>query len=270
MAIDKNSIRANREVCNIVIVDYETGRPLLDFEYGNTTGFNITSDSVYAMGHGSKKIAFNNPLEGEFTLTCQCLPFKLYALYSDGKIDTTGSYYKKATVKAAVAEKLVFNFGSGDDKFVAGSVTVYKKGKFGEDESIVAGTYDEATKTFTATTKSDIVADAEYEVGGLISRSTGIQAVKLNDARIPKAVKIYMDTLNKDKDGNMVPYHMTIHKASIQRNLELSYTSDGDPQEITLTFDALTKDKDNFFEMVEIDDLDADGNDTLKVEVANA
>ena len=45
---------------------------------------------------------------------------------------------------------------------------------------------------------------------------------------------------------------MTAYKASIQRNFELSFSSEGDPASVTLTFD-LMEDKDgNIFDMVEL------------------
>ena len=47
---------------------------------------------------------------------------------------------------------------------------------------------------------------------------------------------------------------MTAYKASIQRNFELSFSSEGDPASVTLTFD-LMEDKDgNIFDMVELVD----------------
>ena len=61
-----------------------------------------------------------------------------------------------------------------------------------------------------------------------------------------------MDTVNKDEDGNLVPFRINVLKATIQRNFEMSFSSEGDPQSITLTFDALEKDRDNFMEFVEI------------------
>ena len=69
--------KANREVCNVVIVDYATDKPFLNFKYANTTGVDITSDSVSAMAHGAKKITFNNPLDGKLTISAQVLPLQL-------------------------------------------------------------------------------------------------------------------------------------------------------------------------------------------------
>ena len=238
--------KANREVCNVQIVDYKTKEPYMEYKLANTTGLNISSDSVYAMGHGSRQIAFQNPLEGTVTLEAQVVPFKIYALYSDGIIDTSADCYMRTTITCATAGELPLTVSNGT--IVAGSVFVYPKGQFGGTK--IAGTY--ATNKFTATTTGDIAVGTEYEVGFLLSRSTGVQKVALNNARLPKDVTIYMDTFDKSEDGNIVPFRITIKKATIQRNLDLSFSSEGDPQSITLTFDVLEQDKNNFVEITEI------------------
>ncbi|MBQ2396119.1 MAG: hypothetical protein II304_03625 [Bacteroidales bacterium] len=238
--------KANREVCDVQIVEYATKAPIVDFRYANTTGLSITSDSVYAMAHGTRKIAFNNPLEGQITITAQVLPYQLYAMYSDGVIDTTASYYKTATITCDTAGELPLKVSDGT--IVAGTVFVYPAGEYGGTP--INGTF--ATDKFTATTEGDLVAGTAYEVGFMLTREQGVQKITLNNSRVPKDVAIYMKTFNKDVDGNLVPFYMNVLKATIQRNLELSFTSEGDPQEVTLTFDILEKDKDNFVELIEI------------------
>ena len=50
----------------------------------------------------------------------------------------------------------------------------------------------------------------------------------------------------------LTPFVMTAYKASIQRSFDLSFSSEGDPASVTLTFD-LMEDKDgNIFDMVEL------------------
>lgn len=238
--------KANREVCNVKILDYANKAPICDFKYANTTGLSITSDSVYAMAHGTRKIAFNNPLEGTITITAQVLPIELYALYSDGIIDTSASYYTSATIACTTAGELPLTVSSGT--IVAGSIFVYPEGEYGKTP--IAGTFAEGK--FTATTASDIAVGNKYEVGFMISRSTGVQKITLNNSRVPKDVTICMDTFDKNESGQWVPIRINVLKATIQRNLELSFSSEGDPQEVTLTFDILEKDKDNFVEYIEL------------------
>lgn len=238
--------KANREVCNIHIVDYATKKPFMYYEYANTTGLTLNSDSVYAMAHGTRKIAFNNPLEGQIAITAQVLPTKMYALYSDGVIDTEASYYNKKTVTCETDGELPLNVTGGT--VIAGTVFVYANGQYGE--KAIEGTY--ADGKFTATTTSEIVKGGSYDVGFMISRESGVQKITLNNKRVPKDVIIYMDTFDKDEDGNLVPFRINVLKATIQRNLELNFSSEGDPREVTMTFDILERDRDSFIELVEI------------------
>lgn len=242
--------KANREVCNVQILDYKTKAPYMEYKLANTTGLNISSDSVYAMGHGSRQIAFQNPLEGTVTIEAQVVPFKVYALYSDGIIDSKADCYTRATIKCATADELPLTVSDGT--IVEGTVFVYPKDQFGGTP--IAATYSSTTHKITPAGSATgvFVVDTEYEVGFLLTREQGVQSVALNNARLPKDVIIYMDTFDKADDGTIVPFRITIKKATIQRNLDLSFSSEGDPQSITLTFDVLEQDKNNFIEITEI------------------
>jgi len=44
-----------------------------------------------------------------------------------------------------------------------------------------------------------------------------------------------MSTLDKGEDDSLTPFIMTAYKASIQRNFELSFSSEGDPASVTIT-----------------------------------
>ena len=44
---------------------------------------------------------------------------------------------------------------------------------------------------------------------------------------------------------------MTAYKASIQRNFELSFSSEGDPASVTITFDLLEDKNGNVLDMIE-------------------
>lgn len=246
MSITNLTNAANREVCNVHIVDYKTGEPYMDYRYANTTGLSLTSDSVAARGHGAERVTFYDPLTGEFTISAQVYPHKLLALYSDGVIDTTASYYVKETIKCATAGELPLAVTGGT--VVAGTVFVYAVGDYGGTK--IAGTY--ATNKFTATETTDITVGAEYEVGFMVARTEGVQTIVLNNKRTPKSVAIYLDTFDKDEEDNIIPKRIIIKKASVNRNPNLSYSSDGDPQTLDMSFKILEKDRDNVVEVVEI------------------
>lgn len=233
--------KANRQVCDVDIRILKTMQPFLFFDTANTTTAGLTGDAVYAMKKGTKAIAFQNPIEGTMTLEAQVVPFKFYALLSDGVVETEAAYATKKTIKATTGGSLAIEGAK------AGSVFVFKTGEFGDTP--IEGTY--ADGTFTATTAGDIVADTDYEVGYIVVKDTGVKKVSFNNKKIPQDYYITMSTLDKDEVGVLTPFIMIAYKASVQRDFELSFSSEGDPATMTLTFD-LMEDKDgNVLEFIE-------------------
>ena len=90
------------------------------------------------------------------------------------------------------------------------------------------------------------------KVGYLEEKSSGINKVTINNNKLPKDVTISMETLDKDVEGNLVPFIMNIYKATIQRSIDLSFSSEGDPATISLTFDCLQDDDGNVMDFIEI------------------
>ena len=105
---------------------------------------------------------------------------------------------------------------------------------------------------FTATGVDDIEEDTTYLVCYLVNKSTGVKSIQFNNKKVPKDYRITQETLDKDENGNLVPIKITAYKATIQRNLDLSFSSEGDPASITLTFDVLEDKDGNVLDMVEI------------------
>lgn len=242
--------KANRQVCDLQIYDYKTKIPFLFFDTANVTTVGLSGDSVYAMAKGSRRIAFQNPMSGTLTVECQVFPFKFFSLFSDGVIDNVATFAKHVKVTAAVGGTLTFTVGNGEE-IKSGTVYVFPAGEYGNEEAMIGGTY--ADGTFTATTASDIEQDASYEVGYLITK-TGARKISFTNRKLPKDVFITMDTLDKDEDGAFIPFVMTAYKASIQRNWEMSFNSEGDPQSITATFDLMEDSDGNILDLVEYDD----------------
>lgn len=233
--------KANRQVCDVDIRVLKTMAPFLFFDTANTTTAGLSGDSVYAMKKGTRAIAFHNPIEGTMTIEAQVMPFKAYSLFSDGTIETTAAYAKKETIKCTVAGKLTVTGAK------VGTVFVYAADDFGGTQ--IEGTY--ASGTFTATNAADIVADTEYEVGYIVEKTSNVKKVSFNNKKVPKDYYITMMTLDKGEDDSLTPFIMTAYKASIQRNFELSFSSEGDPASVTITFDLLEDKNGNVLDMVE-------------------
>ncbi len=235
--------RANRQCCDLDIRDFKTKAPFLFADFGNTTTAGFTGDSVYAMKKGSKAIAFHNPIEGTMSIEFQCHPFKVYALLTDGTIETSAIVPVRETFVATVEGTVTLQKTP-----IAGTVFVYAENEWGNTEIIgtVAGT------AFTATTATDIAVGSTYEVGYLEERTTGVRKVSFNNKKVPKDLYITMLTLDKDEEGTLVPCQMTAYKATIKRNLDLSFASEGDPASIKLDFDCLEDADGNVLDIVEI------------------
>lgn len=234
---------ANRQCCDLDIRDYKTKKPWLFADFCNTTTAGFTADSVYANKKGQKCIKFDNPGDGTISCTFQVHPFRMYALMSDGEVLSNAILPVRRTVTATEAGKLNLN-GTP----IAGTVFCYPADDFGGAE--IKGTFTESV--FTATTDSDIAVNGEYIVGYLEEKTSGVQRVQFNNKKNPKAYFITMETLDKDENDDLVPIQIIAYKACPQKSLDLSFSSDGDPAEITITFDCLADKDDNVLDIVEI------------------
>ena len=161
---------ANRQCCDLDIRDYKTKAPWMFADFCNTTTANISADAVYANKKGAKCIKFDNPLEGTITMEFQVSPFRIYAMLSDGEIETSAVIARRESVTGEASG--VLNLTKTP---VAGSV-------FAIDP--VTGKTIEGTvvdKKFTAKTTSDISPDTTYEVAYLESKTTGIKKITFNN-----------------------------------------------------------------------------------------
>ena len=235
--------RANRQCCDLDIRDFKTGAPVLFADFGNVTTAGFSSENTYAMKKGAKAIAFNNPLEGTMSIEMQCHPLSIYALFSDGTIEKSGIIKKREVIKCTVGGKLTL---TGTPK--GGTVFACKKGEWGKE--VIDGSF--SGTDFSATSTGDIVSGEYYEVGYLEEKSSGINKVTINNNKLPKDLTISMETLDKDVEGNLVPFIMNIYKATIQRSLDLSFSSEGDPATITINLDVLQDDEGNVMDFIEI------------------
>lgn len=243
--------KANRQVCDLDIRILSTKKPFLFFDTANTTTISMSAESVFAMAKGAKRVSFQDPMDGTLAVEAQVYPFKLFALMTDGIIDTTAAYADKQTVTAAAAGAVSITVPSGGT-IQTGTVFVYPEDRFGDEAALIAGTY--AGGTFTATTAADIAQGEKYTVGYIITRTTGLKKIAFNNKRLPKDYYITASTLDKDEEGVLTPFKQVFYKASVQRNFELAFSSEGDPATVTVTFDIMEDKNGNYVDMIEITD----------------
>lgn len=242
--------KANRQVCDVLFCDVKTKQPFLKFDTANTTTAGLSGDSVYAMAKGSRKIAFANPITGTMSIEAQVYPLKFFSMFSDGTIDTTAAYAD--TQVAEGSEGGVLNLTVPENgTIVTGTVFAYPEGSFGDESAVITGDY--ASNKFTATSPDKIIQGKKYIVGYVISR-TGVKKISFNNKKLPKDYYVTMSTVDKDENGLLTPFKMIAYKATIQRNFELSFSSEGDPATVTATFDLLEDKDGNIFDMIELED----------------
>lgn len=242
--------RANRQVCDVDIKILKTMKPFLHFDTANTTTAGLSSDSVYAMAKGARRIAFPNPLEGTMSIEAQVYPFKFFALLADGVIKSDAAYAMRKVIDCATAGELPLELSDGE--IGGGTVFVYPYGEYGDEESLIAGNFAEGK--FTATDASKLVVAAKYEVGFVVKREKGVKRISFTNSDLPQDYFITMQTLDKDEQGALTPFLMTAYKATIQRTFELSFSSEGDPASVNLTFDLMEDSEKRILDMVEIEE----------------
>ena len=234
---------ANRQCCDLDIRDYATKAPWMYADFCNTTTMGFSSDAVYAMKKGAKCIKFDNPLDGTISMTFQVHPFRVYAMLSDGEIETSAVIAQKEVVKASSTTELTI---TGTP--VTGTVFVYAEGDFGGTPLAITVADKKVTGTFES--------GKSYEVAYLESKTSGVKKVSFNNKKVPKYFYVQMSTLDKNEEGELVPVRITCYKGSPQRSLDLSFSSEGDPAEVTITMDALVDENGDVLDMIEITDAE--------------
>ena len=232
---------ANRQCCDVHILDYATMKPWMLVDFCNTTTAGFSADAVYANKKGAKDIKFDNPLEGTMKLNFQVHPFQIYALYSDGEIETSALIARRENVAGKAEGKLTLT-----NTPKAGTVYAVDP----DTGKIIEGTVSD--KEFTATTTSEIKEGTTYEVSYLEEKTAGVKKISFNNKKTPKDFFIQMETVDKDEKGNLVPVRITAYKASPNRTLDLSFSSDGDPAEIEIELSVLQNENGDVMDIIEI------------------
>ncbi len=88
---------ANREVCNLVFVDFKTKKPYLNVDYANVSTAGLTGESVYAYGGWGhpKRITFYGERGGTIGFETQITPFKLYAMLTGAEVESSAKWLKR-------------------------------------------------------------------------------------------------------------------------------------------------------------------------------
>ena len=100
MAMNPNM--ANREVMNLVLLDYKTKVPYMNIDFANVSTTNFTANRVYAKGGwgAPNRVGFDGERTGTLQIDTQIMPAKLFALLSGKDIAKTAKVLKREELAA--------------------------------------------------------------------------------------------------------------------------------------------------------------------------
>lgn len=240
--MNNNTTFANREVCDLIFVEYKSKKPFLNLDFANTTTTEMSGEAVYAYGGKGhpKRVTFHGDRGGTIAFETQMKTTKLYSLITGASLETAAKFLKREVVKCGTAGKLTV---SGTP--VVGTVNVFKA----DDD---CGT--ELTATATASSKEITVTDAtandSYIVYYMTELTEKVRKINIKSTTFPRAFTVYGDTYEKTENDEIVPYRMVAYKCSPQTNFSLSCANSGDPATITITCDLMADSDDNILDLI--------------------
>lgn len=237
---------ANREVCDLIFVDYSTKKPFLNLDFANVSTTELTGESVFAYGGKGhpKRVQFSGEKSGTLTIETQIQTVKLWQLITGGEITKSAKFVTRI-------ETVVDDSGTGislKDTPVSGSVVVYAA----DDDCGTALDCTVAENAITLTTA--LSAGDKVVVYYMKEVSEGVQRINIKSTSFPKNFIVYGDTVMKTEDDEVLPYKLTVYKAAPQSNISLSFSNNGDPGTITITCDLLADSDDNMLDLILIEE----------------
>ncbi|MDE6208461.1 MAG: hypothetical protein K2M73_02170 [Lachnospiraceae bacterium] len=241
-----NPNMANREVCDLIFVDYSTKKPFLNLDFANVSTTELTGESVFAYGGKGhpKRVQFSGERGGTITIETQIQTVKLWQLITGGEVTKSAKFVTRI-------EAVVDDEGTGislNDIPVAGSVVVYKA----DDDCGTELACTVADKAITLTTA--LTAGDKVVVYYMKEVSEGVQRINIKSTSFPKNFIVYGDTVMKTEDDEVLPYKLTAYKVAPQSNMSLSFSNNGDPGSITITCDLMSDSDDNMLDLVLIEE----------------
>lgn len=241
-----NPTMSNREVCDLIFVDYATKKPFLNLDFANVTTTELTGESMFAYGGKGhpKRMQFAGERGGTLTIETQIQTVKLWQLITGGKLDNSASFVKRVeAVVGSDGTSITLDEEPGSD-----SVFVY----MAEDD---CGQALECSVSDKKITLASALSDGAQVIVYYMKKVTsGVQRVNVKSTSIPKNFIVYGDTVMKTEDDELLPYKLTAYKVAPQSTMSLSFSNNGDPGTITITCDLMADQDDNILDLVLIDE----------------
>lgn len=236
---NKNVNFANREVADLMLVDYSTKKMFLNVDWANVTSTSFEADRVFATGGqgAPNRVQFDGSRTGTLTIEAQVYPVKVFQMLSGQELGTSANFLKREEITATAEGSLTISVEAGSD-----SVQL-----FAADDDM--GTELEATISGTTVTAADVKADTAYIVY-YYAKSAKAQVVKLDSTHFPKSYRVEGSIPYKTENDEIIEAHPIWYKAAPQGGFELSWQNTGDPVSLTMTFDVLADSDGNIFDMI--------------------
>ena len=237
-----NKNMVNREVCDLIFVDYSTKKPFMNLDFANVTTTELTGESVFAYGGKGhpKRVQFAGERGGTMTIETQIQTARLWQLITGGEVSKSAKFVTR--VETTVDEN-----GTSitlADTPVAGSVVIYA-------DSDDCGEELACTVTDKVITLSTALSDGAKVIVYYMKEVTDkVERINIKSTSFPKNFIVYGDTVMKTEDDEILPYKLTAYKAAPQGNMSLSFSNSGDPGSITITCDLLADGDDNILDLV--------------------
>ena len=240
-----NSTMANREVCDLIFLDYATKKPFLNLDYANVTTTELTGESIFAYGGKGhpKRVQFSGEKGGTLTIETQLQSVKLWQLLTGGDVSKSAKFVVRKELITADGSSITL-----PEAPIPGTVAVYAA----EDDcgTELACTVNGSSVTLTAPLNADDKVIVYYmkEVTDKVSR------INIKSTSFPKNFTVYGDTFMKTEEDELLGYHLTAYKCAPQSSMSLSFSNSGDPGSLTITCDLLADQDDNILDLILLED----------------
>ena len=243
--MNSNKNMANREVCDLIFVDYATKKPFLNLDFANVTTTELTGENVYAYGGKGhpKRVSFSGEKGGTLTIETQIQTVKLWQLVTGGKVSKTAKFMTREELTVGTGGNTV----TLSDVPIAGTVVIYKA----DDD---CGTELQNTVEAKAVTLNDTLTEGDKVIAYYIKElKDKVERINIKSTSFPKNFTVYGDTIMKTEDDEVLPMKMTIYKCAPQSNISLGFSNNGDPESVTITADLMSDENDDMLDLALIE-----------------
>ena len=236
---NKNANFANREVADLMLVDYSTKKLFLNVDWANVTSTSFEGDRVFATGGqgAPNRVQFDGSRTGTLTIEAQVYPVKVFQMLSGNDLGTTANFLKREKVTAADTTKLEVSA-----EIASTAVQVFKAD---DDLGIEITTTGATGKEVTCTVESGVEYIVYY-----YAKQAAAQVVHLDSRHFPKAYRVEGSIPYKTESDDIIEAHPIWYKAAPQAGFELSWQNTGDPVSLTMTFDVLADENGDMFSLI--------------------